>query len=276
MFVDVLTALAVVVAIGLFFGILLAVFVRLFGVEEDEKQKKIRELLPGINCGACGFSGCNDYAEALAKGNAKPNLCVPGAKSTAEELSHLLGVTVEPPKDVIAYVHCNGTCGTVSEKANYLGIQTCKATSMIYGGPKACAYGCLGCGDCATVCISDAIAIVDGVARVDTSRCVGCGMCAKECPRGVISMIPQETGTVVACSSKDKGADAKKACAAACIGCKKCEKLCPEQAISVIKNCAVIDYTRCTGCGLCVEGCPTGCLKKTSFPDLPEGFCIKR
>ena len=76
----------------------------------------------------------------------------------------------------------------------------------------------------------------------------------------------------VYCSSKDKGADARKACQNACIGCKKCEKVCPDNAITVIDNCAVVDYTKCTGCGLCTESCPTGCLKKVSFPDLPENF----
>ena len=132
--------------------------------------------------------------------------------------------------------------------------------------------GCIGCGDCAKVCVSHAICMENGIARVDTRRCVGCGLCAKECPKKIISMIPQEAATAVYCNSKDKGADARKACKNACIGCKKCEKTCPEHAISVINNCAVIDYTKCPGCGLCAECCPTACLKKVTFPDLPENF----
>ena len=275
MFNDVLTALIVVAAVGLLFGILLALFIHLFGVEEDEKFKKVREVLPGINCGACGFKGCNDYAEALAAGKAKPNLCIPGAEATAKELGAILGVAVDEPKDLIAFVHCNGNCDAAVDKAVYEGVPACKAQGVIYGGSKACNYGCIGCGDCAKVCISNAIRLVNGIAKVDTSLCVGCGLCAKECPKKVISMIPQEAGTVVYCNSKDKGADARKACKNACIGCKKCEKLCPEQAISVVDNCAVIDYSKCTGCGLCTEGCPTGCLKKSKFPDLPDCFSLK-
>jgi len=274
MLTDILTAFAVVVAVGLLFGILLALFIRFFGVEENEKEKRIRAALPGINCGACGYKGCNDYAEALAKGVARPNLCVPGADATARELSEILGVEVEKAKDVVAFVHCNGVCDAATYKSAYDGIASCKARAMIYGGPKACTYGCLGCGDCAKVCISHAISVENGVARVDTSRCVGCGMCAKECPKHIISMIPQEAATVVYCSSKDKGANARRACKNACIGCKKCERVCPEQAITVKDNCAVIDYTKCTGCGICTEGCPTGCLKKAYFPDLPEGFSL--
>ena len=274
MLVNVLIALAVVVAVGLFFGILLALFIHLFGIEEDEKVKQIREALPGINCGACGYKGCNDYAEAMARGEATPNRCIPGAEATAKTLGEILGVEVEEPKDVVAFVHCNGTCDAASEKAIVDGIESCKACTVMYGGPKTCTYGCIGCGDCAAVCISNAICMDDGIARVDTSRCIGCGLCAKECPKHIISMIPQEAATVVYCSSKDKGADARKACKNACIACKKCEKACPEQAITVIDNCAVIDYTKCTGCGLCVAGCPTGCLKKAMFPDLPEGFSL--
>ena len=273
--VDILTAFAVVVAVGLFFGILLALFRKLFGIEDDEKTKKVRAALPGINCGACGFKGCNDYSEALAAGLAKPNLCIPGAENTAKELAEILGVEVEEPKDEVAFVHCNGTCDAVVKKAEYDGIATCKASASLYGGANLCTYGCIGCGDCANVCISGAICVVDGVARVNTSRCVGCGLCVKTCPKKIISMVPQETATVVYCSNKDKGADARKACKNACIGCKKCEKNCPSGAISVVDNCAVIDYTKCTGCGLCAEGCPTGCIKNVYFPDLPEDFTLK-
>ncbi len=272
MLIDILYAFAVVVAVGLLFGILLALITHFFGIEEDETAKKIREVLPGINCGACGFKGCNDYAEAMAKGLAKPNLCIPGAEAVAKQLGEIMGVEVEEPKDFVAFVHCNGTCEAAPAKADYKGIATCSAANQTYGGPKLCAYGCLGCGDCASVCVSDAICITDGIAHVNTARCVGCGMCVKTCPKHIISMIPQETATVVYCSSRDKGADARKACKNACIACRKCEKLCPCDAIKVTDNCAVIDYEKCTGCGACAEGCPTGCIKKVFFPDLPEDF----
>ena len=183
-----------------------------------------------------------------------------------------MGIEVEETKDQVAFVHCNGTCDVTSEKAEYAGIDSCRARSLIYSGTKSCSYGCIGCGDCAKVCVSQAICIEDGIARINTARCVGCGLCVKECPKRIISMIPQEAPTVVYCSSKDKGAEARKACANACIACKKCEKTCPHGAITVIDNCAVIDDTKCTGCGLCAEVCPTGCIKQVSFPDLPEDF----
>ena len=275
MWIDVLVALAVVVAVGLLFGVLLALIVRLFGTEEDEMTKRVRAALPGINCGACGFKGCNDYAEAVASGKAKPNLCIPGAEDAAKTLGEILGVDVEEPTDLVAFVHCNGTCDATTEKAVYDGVASCKARSAMFGGTKSCTYGCVGCGDCAKVCPSQAIRVMNGVAIVNTARCLGCGLCVKECPKNLISMVPQEAEAAVYCRNKDKGADAKKSCQNACIGCKMCEKACPAGAVRVINNCAEIDYAICTGCGLCAEKCPTKSIRRVHFPDLPEGFCWK-
>ena len=270
MLTDVLVALGVVVAISLVLGVLLALFINLFGIEDDETVKQIRACLPGVNCGACGYKGCDDYAKAVSNGKAAPNLCVPGAEKTVEELCAILGIEAEPPKDVVAFVHCNGSCDAVGKKAIYDGINVCAAKGMLYGGPEACSYGCLGCGDCASVCPADAFCFEDGIARVDTRKCLGCGLCVNKCPKRIISLVPQETSVAVYCSNSDKGADARKACKNACIGCKKCEKACPNGAITVQNNCAVIDYDKCTGCKACAGECPTGCLKVVFFPDLEQ------
>lgn len=269
---DILIAFLVVAAIGLAAGLLIALMSHFFGVPENQKVKEVRACLPGINCGACGFKGCDDYAAALAEGKAKPNLCVPGAESTAEELGALLGIEVEPPKDVVAFVHCNGHCEATTKKAEYTGVTSCSAAAMLYGGPDACRYGCMGLGDCAAACPANAICMKDGIAHVDTSRCLGCGLCESICPKHVISMVPQETAVVVMCNNKDKGADARKACSNACIGCMKCAKTCTHGAITVANNLAKIDYDKCTGCGECAASCPTGCLKQVCFPDLSEEY----
>ena len=270
--INIIIAFTVVSVIGLLSGILLSLISHFFAVKEDEMVLKIRSCLPGVNCGACGFKGCDDYAANLANGKASPNLCVPGAENTAKELGELLGIEVEAPKDVVAFVHCNGNCEATQTKANYIGIKSCRAASMIYGGPDSCRYGCLGFGDCATVCPANAICMKDGIAHVDTSRCLGCGLCKSVCPNKIISMVPQETATVVMCNNHDKGADARKACLNACIACKKCEKNCPSEAIKIVDNLAIIDYNKCTGCGLCANQCPTQCLKKVYFPDLNENI----
>lgn len=273
---EIITSFLTVLAIALIAGILLLVFSKLFAVEKNPLEQKIRECLPGVNCGACGYKGCDDYAAALAEGgNVKPTLCIPGDQKVANELCEILGVEAEAVKDVVAFVACNGHCEATSKVAEYDGVHTCRAASMLYGGTSSCRFGCLGLGDCAVVCPADAICLEDGIAHVITSRCIGCGLCSKTCPKQIISMLPQETETVVMCSNRQKGADAMKACKNACIGCKKCEKACPEGAIKVTDNLAVIDYNICKNCGECVQVCPTGCLKKVFFPDIPENCDYK-
>jgi Na+-translocating ferredoxin:NAD+ oxidoreductase RNF subunit RnfB len=261
MIIDVLVALAVVVAVALLFGILLAVFIKFFGIEDDPRVTQIRECLPGINCGACGFKGCSDYAEAMAAGNAPPNLCIPGAAAVADKLSEILGVSVDSKEPGVAFVACNGTCEATSKKAIYEGVESCTAAGMLFGGASSCIYGCIGCGDCAAVCPVDAICVKNSLAHVNPEICIGCCMCVNTCPKHIISIIPKNATTVVMCSNKEKGAVARKNCKNACIGCKKCQLNCPENAITVTDNLAVIDYSKCSGCGLCVDNCPTKCIK---------------
>ena len=266
---DIGIALGVVAAVGLLAGVLLALLSKLFAVPEDEKVKKIRSCLPGANCGACGYKGCDDYAVALS-GGAAANLCVPGGKDTADALGELLGIEVEAPKEVVAYVHCNGNCSATGKKTDYDGMRSCRAAAMLYGGPDDCKYGCMGFGDCAAVCPVQAICLKDGIAHVDSSVCIGCGKCEKACPKHIISLVPKNTSTAVMCNNKDKGADARKACKNACIGCKKCERTCPHGAITVTDNLARIDYEKCTGCGACAEACPTGCLHSVILVNTKE------
>ena len=268
---DILIAFGVVAGTALVLGVLLALISRFFAVKEDEKIKAVRACLPGVNCGACGYKGCDDYAAAVASGSAKPNLCVPGAETTARELGEVLGIEVETPEDVVAFVHCNGNCEATTKKADYTGISSCKAAAMIYGGPDACRFGCIGLGDCAAACPAGAICLKDGIAHIDTEKCLGCGLCQTICPKRIISMVPQETKDIVMCSNTDPGAAARKACKNACIGCKKCEKVCPNGAVVVENNLARVDHSKCVGCGLCAEACPTGCMKRVIFPDIPEG-----
>lgn len=265
---SILIALAVVAALGLVAAILLVLAAHFFAVKVDERFAKIRECLPGANCGACGFAGCDGYAQALAEGKVKANLCIPGALETVEKVSAILGIAVEEgelKETSVAIVHCNGTCEAAPRKAIYEGVNSCRAASALYGGAVACRFGCLGCGDCAEVCPLGAICVQDDIAHVDSRICIGCGLCAKTCPKGIISLIPRDSKTVVLCSNTEKGAIARKNCKNACIGCKKCELNCPEKAITVTNNLAVIDYDKCTGCGICESNCPVHCIKPADF-----------
>jgi len=262
---DIIIAFLIVAVIGFVAGILLSLASHFMHVPEDENVTKVREALPGVNCGACGYAGCDDYAKAVASGEAKTNLCVPGADAVSQDISNIMGVEFVDVVEMVAFVHCNGHCEATSAKAHYDGQMTCRAANLLYGGPGSCRFGCLGCGDCAKACPVDAICMKNGIACVNPTICIGCGLCAGDCPKGIISLIPQVAKTAVVCSSKDKGAVARKNCKNACIGCKKCEMSCPEGAIKVTDNLASIDYTKCTSCGLCASVCPTKCIHNLDF-----------
>ena len=262
---EILIALLVVALIGLVAGVVLTFANKFFFVPEDKTEKQIRECLPGVNCGACGFTGCDEYAKALAKGEAKPDLCIPGSTDSAEAIAKILGVEVEAPKDLVAVLKCNGNCNAAKKKAIFDGATSCKAMSLVYGGPNECKFGCIGCGDCVSVGPANAISIREGIAFVDTRFCIGCGLCKNSCPKKLFELISQDRKTLVLCNNKEKGAVARKACANACIGCKKCELNCPQKAITVNDNLARIDYEKCVDCGLCADNCPTKCIKKVDL-----------
>lgn len=269
---EILTALLVMAVVGVLAGVLLAVASHFFAVPENETVKAVRECLPGANCGACGFAGCDAYAEAVAEGKAEANACIPGGADVAAQLSEILGVSVSAGAKKVAFVNCTGDCNAVNSTVIYDGMQNCSAAKMIYGGPSSCKFGCIGCGDCMNVCPVDAILICEDLARIDPKTCIGCGKCVKTCPKGVISLVPQTIAAAVACSNTEKGAVARKNCKNACIGCKKCEKICPEGAIKVVDNLAVIDYEKCADCGICTAQCPTGCLKLVDMVNGKIGY----
>ena len=260
----ILTAVIPVVIIGIICAAVLVIASKVMAVKEDERFPKVRECLPGANCGACGFAGCDGYAKALCENSDTPtNLCIPGADGVAKQLSEVLGVEFADVVEQVAVVHCSGDCAHTQDKVDYQGIATCKAAKLLYGGKGNCSYGCLGLGDCAAVCPKGAICVEDGVARVNTKDCIGCGMCTKECPNHLISLVAYVERVFVACSNKDKGAVTRKVCSNGCIGCKKCEKVCPNGAIKVTDNVAVIDYDKCQDCpdfAVCARNCTTGCI----------------
>lgn len=260
----ILTAFLVVTSIGLVAGILLALASKFLYVKEDETVKLVRECLPGINCGACGYTGCDDYAKAVANGSAKTNLCIPGADSVAANVAEVMGVEAQDVVEMMAFVGCNGNFDATDKASDYDGVKTCSAASMIYGGPNNCNFGCLGCGDCADLCPVNAICINDSIAHIKASVCIGCGLCVETCPKNIIKLIPQTARVAVMCNSNDKGGVARKKCKNACIGCKKCELNCPSGAITVQNNLAVIDYDKCTSCGICADVCPTKCIHSLS------------
>lgn len=263
---EILLPVLILIGIALVCAVLLTVSSIFFAVKEDETAVAIRDCLPGANCGACGYSGCDGYAKALAEHTTdKTNLCVPGGDSTAKDIAALLGVEAEDVVEKVAYVACNGTCDAVTRRYHYQGHKTCRTANLAYSGDKMCTYACLGYGDCAAVCPQGAIEVVNDVARINSRKCIGCGICVRECPNGIIHLINDTSRVIVECSNHDKGASVRKYCSNGCIGCMKCQKTCPRGAITVKDNLATIDYSICTGCGECVAVCPVHCIHEGNF-----------
>ena len=237
---------------------LLTLAAKFMAVPVDERAVAIRGELPGANCGACGFAGCDDYAAALAADpeGVKSNLCVPGADGVAAAIAAILGQEALDVVEQVANVRCSGLCDATKTEMDYQGLKTCAAVKSFFGGPGVCKFGCIGFGDCERACPYGAIEVCNGLAKVNREVCVGCGMCASVCPQKIIDIIPDVKRVFVACSSADPGRVTKDLCTAGCIGCKLCEKECKFDAIHVVNNHAVIDYDKCKNCGLCAKKCP--------------------
>ena len=265
-----------VAVVGLIAGIILTIASKLMFVPVDETVVKIQEVLPGANCGGCGFAGCDDYANALGEDHSlSPNMCPVGGAAVANQIATILGVDAGSSDPQVATVLCKGNCNVTNELMSRDRLHTCKEAKMFYGGGWACTFGCMGLGDCEAACDYNAIKVINGVAVVDRDNCIGCKACMKACPNHVIEMVSKKKLVYVACKSAEKGASTRKKCSSGCIGCMKCQKTCKFDAITVENGLAKIDYDKCKNCGMCVKECPTGAIitlkpKKAAPKMTPE------
>jgi electron transport complex protein RnfB len=242
--------------LGLGFGVILAFAGKIFAVETDERIELIADVLPGANCGGCGFTGCAALAENIVSGNAKMSACPVGGAETGAKVAAIMGETAEAGERYRAQVMCSGTNDLAKEKYEYIGITDCISANRLAGGSKSCPNGCLGLGTCVKNCMFGAIKIINGVAAVDYEKCKACGACASACPKKIIRLIPFSATHWVGCMSADKGAVTRKYCNVGCIACKLCEKKCPAGAIHINDFTASVDYAKCTSCGECEKVCP--------------------
>lgn len=259
--VSILIAAGVVSVVGILAGILLGIASEKFKVEVDEKEIAVRELLPGNNCGGCGYPGCDGLAAAIAQGKAAPGACPVGGEETGRKIAEIVGGDAKVVR-MTARIKCAGDCHQSREAYDYVGPQDCNIAYNTPGnGSKACQYGCMGFGSCKNVCEFGAIDIIDGIAVVDKDKCKACGRCISACPKKLIELVPYDSRVFVKCNSMDFGKDVKSVCTAGCIGCGICQKNCPADAITVTDHLAHIDYEKCTGCGVCKEKCPVKIIK---------------
>ena len=258
---SIVTAVAVVTVIGLLGAAILVVATHFMHVEEDPRVGEVLGVLPGANCGACGYAGCDGFAEAVVKGEAPVNGCKPAGAEGAKKIAAIMGVDAGASEErQVARVRCQGIKGVAKERYTYDGYRSCAVAAGIAGGPKDCRFACIGLGDCMDHCAFGAITMQDGVAHIDEEKCTACGACVEACPRSVIELLPVSQSVIVRCRNSDVARAARAVCMKACIGCGRCKKECQYDAIVVENGYARILPDKCVRCGSCAAVCPCNCI----------------
>lgn len=258
--------IVVLVGIGAFFGVVLALADKKFAMEVNPLIQEVEEVLPKGQCGACGFAGCAKYAEAVVEQeDVPPDLCVPGKAAVAAKVAELTGKKAGASVPRYAHLKCRGTRTAAVMAARYEGVPDCAAAKLVQGGQKGCKYGCLGFGNCVRACPFGALSMgEDGLPVVDKAICTGCGKCVSTCPQALLVLQTFDAPVQVECSSHDKGPAARKLCKNACIGCGLCMRSCTHGAIRLDRFVAVVDAEKCRDCEepVCLAKCPTKAISQ--------------
>jgi formate dehydrogenase beta subunit len=185
-------AMIIIGGIGLVAAFILGIASKIFYVQVDPLVQQVAEVLPGANCGACGFAGCSSAAKAIAKARAGPDACLAGGAETAVSLSKVLGVTVELKEPDASRVGCWYNVEQADTKFRYDGVRDCRAAMLLFGGSKVCEIGCLGQGTCVALCPFGALSLGEqGLPEMIPGLCTGCGTCVQSCPKRIITLTSQ-------------------------------------------------------------------------------------
>ena len=266
-------SVAVLGGLGLAFGVLVALANARFRVWEDPRIDGVSGLLPGANCGACGYPGCRGFAEALVAGKVQPAGCTVMGEAERADVAELLGVDAGAAVKVVARLLCAGGSDVAPRKADYLGIASCAAAAAVSGGGKGCSWGCLGLADCAVACDFDAIVMSpNGLPLVIPEMCTACGDCVEACPLSLFVLLPMDRHLLVQCRSLLEGEAATELCSVACNACRRCVQDAAPGLIEIRQGLAVIDEARILlESPRAAERCPTGAitwLEGRQFPEL--------
>jgi Na+-translocating ferredoxin:NAD+ oxidoreductase subunit B len=248
--------------LGLILSSLLAVANRKLWVFEDPRIDAVEELLPNTNCGACGTAGCRVFAEALIAGETQPANCTVNSSDATGEIAEYLGIDAGDVVKRVARLACAGGSNVARNTASYSGMESCRAASVINGGPKNCSWGCIGLEDCAKVCDQNAITMNrHHLPVVDPDKCTACNDCVEICPKGLFSLEPVNQQLWVACKNLLHGDAAEAECEVACNACERCAVDSPEGLIEIKDNLAVINYEKNhLASTVAIERCPTGAI----------------
>jgi Na+-translocating ferredoxin:NAD+ oxidoreductase RNF subunit RnfB len=260
--------------VGTLFALVIALAQRRLYVWEDPRIDAVTGMLPGANCGACGLVGCRSFAEQLVAGTTEPATCTVLSSDDRSDLASYLGVAVGSATRRVARLLCAGDCNVAPPRAEYVGLQTCRAAAAVAGGAKACSWGCLGLADCVRACDFDAMFMNPfGLPVVIPDRCTACGDCVEACPKDLYTLMPETQKLIVQCRNLLEGAEAEAVCAVACNGCGKCVADAPDGLIEIQNGLAVVDYARNADASAeATRRCPTGAivwLEGQQFADQP-------
>lgn len=255
------TALVFLGGLTLFLAILLILANRVLYVYEDPRIEQVEDMLPHANCGACGYPGCRPFSEALVSGEALPGKCTVSSTEGQIAISEYLGVDLGAEEKQIARLACAGGANVAIKRAEYHGVETCQAASLISGGGKGCFWGCLGYADCQNVCDFDAIKMDEySIPQVDADKCTACGDCVDVCPKDLFSLQAESHKLWVACKNLEMGDEVLEDCQVGCTACGKCAMDAPGDLISMVNNLPIVNYQDSQQAQIAIERCPTGAI----------------